>query len=489
MAVHLSEAHLKTGWLRCEPQGPHDSRDEVVSWFVLHDDPPFLLRFRNEKHTVLLNEFPVCDAQVNGFGPRQVVASPTAGSSSRVGAASDPSDFRWPFTLQLSASAVDGGSVISSASRQNVSSPRNSTARKVSHALISLASSVSPRSLRSRRGSTTDVLNDAGSEQGGASAPAPRRKGSGSLLNDEPMGHAGLVLRFYAATEQERDAWVASLERASAWIARAPQSGQGGSGAGEEANANQQHGARTSSRRLSRRHSILQVQQYVVLRELGRGAFAKVKLCSKSDHHGEGEESQSAGNHTLFALKVFTKSILRRKRTFKVVAGKRVVESELQRVGHEIAIMKLMSHRNLVRMYEVIDDESDMLCMVLEYVHGGQVMEWWPDAHVYTWSERARTIILGHARAERKQLLPVPRRAPAPALVPTQVPTHVTVLLLATTLLTPLATQIYSSYQRHLPVAVCVTSSAPSNTCTGTEFVIVISSQKIFWLMHMELTS
>lgn len=43
----------------------------------------------------------------------------------------------------------------------------------------------------------------------------------------------------------------------------------------------------------------------------------------------------------------------------------------------EVAIMKKIRHQHLTKLFEVIDSpQDDKLFLVLEYVAGGQVMEW-----------------------------------------------------------------------------------------------------------------
>jgi [calcium/calmodulin-dependent protein kinase] kinase len=61
--------------------------------------------------------------------------------------------------------------------------------------------------------------------------------------------------------------------------------------------------------------------------------------------------------------------------------SKRVkVKTALQQVEREIALMKKLSHPNLVNLYEVIDSpESDMLYMVLEYMTLGEILTYQND--------------------------------------------------------------------------------------------------------------
>jgi len=115
---------------------------------------------------------------------------------------------------------------------------------------------------------------------------------------------------------------------------------------------------------------ITQVNEYHVIRNLGRGAFAEVKLCRQvtGDDNKKGD---------LFAIKVFNKSLLKRQRSLARGPGRMKVNTALNKVQQEIAIMKKLCHDHLVQMFEVIDDpDGDQLYMVLEYVPNGTIMEW-----------------------------------------------------------------------------------------------------------------
>ena len=94
------------------------------------------------------------------------------------------------------------------------------------------------------------------------------------------------------------------------------------------------------------------INQYETLKELGKGSFGKVKLIK----HAETGE--------LFALKVFNKNVLRKKRM-----GTR---NMLQDVEHEIRIMKQMDHPSCIKLYEVLDSpDYHKLFLRLEYCEGG----------------------------------------------------------------------------------------------------------------------
>jgi len=102
------------------------------------------------------------------------------------------------------------------------------------------------------------------------------------------------------------------------------------------------------------------VNQYLIIKDLGKGSFGKVKLCLNVD------------DNCLYALKVVSKKQMRR----RVFAGRRnrvdVSDEELLK---EISVMKSLRHPNVVHLFEVIDDPSDdKLLMVMEYVEGGEMV-------------------------------------------------------------------------------------------------------------------
>lgn len=91
------------------------------------------------------------------------------------------------------------------------------------------------------------------------------------------------------------------------------------------------------------------VNKYVIKGDLGKGTFGRVKLC-KSEEDGK-----------LYAVKIMHKTFVQR------LAGK---EDQLQDVvRREVAIMKKLNHRNVVKLVEVIDDpSSEKMYLVQEYV-------------------------------------------------------------------------------------------------------------------------
>eukprot|EP00291_Cryptomonas_curvata_P002657 CAMPEP_0172185954 /NCGR_PEP_ID=MMETSP1050-20130122/20461_1 /TAXON_ID=233186 /ORGANISM="Cryptomonas curvata, Strain CCAP979/52" /LENGTH=283 /DNA_ID=CAMNT_0012860007 /DNA_START=44 /DNA_END=892 /DNA_ORIENTATION=+ len=97
------------------------------------------------------------------------------------------------------------------------------------------------------------------------------------------------------------------------------------------------------------------INDYEVIKDLGKGSYGKVKLV----RHKE--------THELFAMKVMNKNVLKKKRI-----GNRNL---LQDVEHEIKVMRALDHPKLIKLYEVIDSlDHHKLFLRLEFVDGGATM-------------------------------------------------------------------------------------------------------------------
>lgn len=100
------------------------------------------------------------------------------------------------------------------------------------------------------------------------------------------------------------------------------------------------------------------INDYILLKTIGRGTYGKVKL---GLHSKDG---------TRVAVKICNKFLLSKKKKGGLGSA-----SLLEDVRREIAIMKNLDHPNVVRLYEVIDDPTnDKLYLVIEYVPGGALM-------------------------------------------------------------------------------------------------------------------
>uniref|UniRef100_A0A3Q4GCT7 non-specific serine/threonine protein kinase n=1 Tax=Neolamprologus brichardi TaxID=32507 RepID=A0A3Q4GCT7_NEOBR len=91
------------------------------------------------------------------------------------------------------------------------------------------------------------------------------------------------------------------------------------------------------------------VGNYRLLKTIGKGNFAKVKLAR---HIPTGWE---------VAIKIIDKTQLN--------------PSSLQKLYREVRIMKILNHPNIVKLFEVIETEKT-LYLVMEYASGGEVFDY-----------------------------------------------------------------------------------------------------------------
>ncbi|XP_022242812.1 MAP/microtubule affinity-regulating kinase 3-like isoform X4 [Limulus polyphemus] len=114
------------------------------------------------------------------------------------------------------------------------------------------------------------------------------------------------------------------------------------------------HAAKSSSvsrSAISRGRSLEEphVGRYRLLKTIGKGNFAKVKL---AEHLPTGKE---------VAIKIIDKTQLN--------------PSSLQKIYREVKIMKMLDHPNVVKLYQVIETEKT-LYLVMEYASGGELFDY-----------------------------------------------------------------------------------------------------------------
>ncbi|MBN3296102.1 KKCC2 kinase, partial [Amia calva] len=125
----------------------------------------------------------------------------------------------------------------------------------------------------------------------------------------------------------------------------------------------------------------VQLNQYKLKNEIGKGSYGVVKLAYNED------------DNTYYAMKVLSKKRLMRQAGFPrrppprgaraAPEGPSQLKGPLERVYQEIAILKKLDHPNVVKLVEVLDDPSeDHLYMVFELVKQGAVMEVPADKHL-----------------------------------------------------------------------------------------------------------
>ncbi|KYM95980.1 MAP/microtubule affinity-regulating kinase 3 [Cyphomyrmex costatus] len=123
---------------------------------------------------------------------------------------------------------------------------------------------------------------------------------------------------------------------------RHQQSQQAGDGVGVSSS-----GGRLSSR--SRTSEEPHIGKYKLLKTIGKGNFAKVKLAK---HVPTGKE---------VAIKIIDKTQLN--------------PGSLQKLFREVRIMKMLDHPNIVKLFQVIETEKT-LYLVMEYASGGEVFDY-----------------------------------------------------------------------------------------------------------------
>ncbi|WP_300411333.1 serine/threonine-protein kinase, partial [uncultured Alcanivorax sp.] len=105
-----------------------------------------------------------------------------------------------------------------------------------------------------------------------------------------------------------------------------------------------------------------QLNQYVLVKMLGEGAYGKVHLCV----------SRTDGKP--YAIKIVQKSLLKSRRLVR--PGQVDKDSNMAKMQREIAIMKKVYHPNVVNLQEVIDDATDnKMYLVIDYIQGGPVLD------------------------------------------------------------------------------------------------------------------
>jgi [calcium/calmodulin-dependent protein kinase] kinase len=120
------------------------------------------------------------------------------------------------------------------------------------------------------------------------------------------------------------------------------------------------------------------INQYTIVRKLGEGSFAKVKL------------AEYAGQP--YAIKIFKKSVLLKKRDFITdEEGNMVMHNALQDVQKEVAVMKKLTHCNVVKLHEVIDDDrNDRMYLVIDYCAKGPILDWDEDEEAFVTSDHRK---------------------------------------------------------------------------------------------------
>ncbi|XP_013145412.1 PREDICTED: MAP/microtubule affinity-regulating kinase 3-like [Papilio polytes] len=151
--------------------------------------------------------------------------------------------------------------------------------------------------------------------------------------------HEHRVLAEHKAEPPTRTPTSPVSPRTSVQSASESSAGAGGGGSGGS--------ARVSSR--SRTSEEPHIGKYKLLKTIGKGNFAKVKLAK---HVPTGKE---------VAIKIIDKTQLN--------------PGSLQKLFREVRIMKMLDHPNIVKLFQVIETEKT-LYLVMEYASGGEVFDY-----------------------------------------------------------------------------------------------------------------
>ena len=125
---------------------------------------------------------------------------------------------------------------------------------------------------------------------------------------------------------------------------------------------------------------------------LVRAIFSKVSSVGYSwsssfqKNNLDTERNNVSKDEDLVAVKIFSKSILKKMRTIERDNKSRKVHvhTAFEKVEREIALLKMMRHPNLVWLHEVIDSvDSDALYMVLDYEPLGEILTADPETGTY----------------------------------------------------------------------------------------------------------
>lgn len=109
--------------------------------------------------------------------------------------------------------------------------------------------------------------------------------------------------------------------------------------------------------------NFLQLNQYRLMDEIGKGSYGVVRLC------------YSDFDQANYAMKIISKKRVMRKAGLRR-PGDKGKNPGLESLQREIAILKKVDHPYVVRLYEVLDDPSeDNLYLVFELMERGEVME------------------------------------------------------------------------------------------------------------------
>jgi serine/threonine protein kinase len=103
------------------------------------------------------------------------------------------------------------------------------------------------------------------------------------------------------------------------------------------------------------------LNRYVILETIGEGACGKVKLAFSLEKNTSVAIKAVAKRHGVRSLGTHRSSVC-------------ALDAREELLRHEIAVMKKLRHRNIVALYEVIDDpDAEKLYLVMQYIDRGSI--------------------------------------------------------------------------------------------------------------------
>lgn len=156
------------------------------------------------------------------------------------------------------------------------------------------------------------------------------------------------------------------------------------------------------------------VNEFVLLENIGRGSYSKVKRVirqettsdqpeSEEDQLNEEQNNQENGNQgecAEYAMKIVHKPTLRRERAIRYdLEGQMQMINNLDKIYSEIGVWTQLNHPYIAKLYEMIDDDQhDYIYLVLELADLGQIAHWNVQKERYERSNTVFEFVVSHLR-------------------------------------------------------------------------------------------
>lgn len=116
------------------------------------------------------------------------------------------------------------------------------------------------------------------------------------------------------------------------------------------------------------------------MQNIGKGSFSKVKKVIRTNKkETDGDET------TAFAMKMMHKPALEKQRAVTYTdKGEMEMITQLDKVYNEVENWATVHHPNIIKLYEIIDDDKhDYIYVILELADMGQIAKWNPNNEQY----------------------------------------------------------------------------------------------------------